>query len=365
MDSRERLLTALDRKCPDRLPVTTHHVMDYFLNTYMKGCNSQEFFRQMGLDSIYWVNDIEYTESQKENWMITSEKLSDQPYKTVRYNIKTPKKVLSMVMQSNQYTSWVSEHLIKEKKDIEIIAEYMPSPTARKDLVNKAADKYKNSIIRGNIPAFDIFGQPGCWQDLACIYGIQKLIMETYDDPEWVDEALNILLKRKLDYVETLDGCRYDILELGGGDASTTVISPGIFDEFVAPYDRQIVKAVQEKGIRVVYHTCGGMMPILENIADMGVDAMETFTPVDMGGDVDLAEAKRRIGSRVCMIGGFDQFHFFTGCTEEDTRRKVRECFEAAGENGGFILSPSDHFFDAEPELIRAFADQAKKCVYE
>lgn len=106
-------------------------------------------------------------------------------------------------------------------------------------------------------------------------------------------------------------------------------------------------------------------MPILENIADMGVDAMETFTPVDMGGDVDLAEAKRRIGSRVCMIGGFDQFHFFTGCTEEDTRRKVRECFEAAGENGGFILSPSDHFFDAEPELIRAFADQAKKCVYE
>ena len=105
-------------------------------------------------------------------------------------------------------------------------------------------------------------------------------------------------------------------------------------------------------------------MPILENIADMGVDAMETFTPVDMGGDVDLTEAKRRIGDRVCMIGGFDQFHFLTGCTPEDTRRRVRECFEAAGGNGGFILSPSDHFFDAEPELIRAFADEAVKCTY-
>ena len=44
----------------------------------------------------------------------------------------------------------------------------------------------------------------------------------------------------------------------------------------------------------------------------MGPDAMETFTPPDMGGDVDLAEAKRRIGDKVCMIGGFDQFHFFT-----------------------------------------------------
>ena len=105
-------------------------------------------------------------------------------------------------------------------------------------------------------------------------------------------------------------------------------------------------------------------MPILENIADMGPNAMETFTPPDMGGDADLAEAKRRIGSRVCMIGGFDQFHYFTGCTPKDTRKKVRECFAAAGEGGGFILSPSDHFFDAGPELIRAFADEAAKCVY-
>ena len=67
----------------------------------------------------------------------------------------------------------------------------------------------------------------------------------------------------------------------------------------MAPFDTPIIKAVQEKGIRVVYHTCGGMMPILENIADMGPNAMETFTPVDMGGDVDLTEAKRRIGHRV------------------------------------------------------------------
>ena len=41
MDGRERMLTALDGGCPDRLPVTTHHVMDYFLDTYMNGCASQ------------------------------------------------------------------------------------------------------------------------------------------------------------------------------------------------------------------------------------------------------------------------------------------------------------------------------------
>jgi hypothetical protein len=42
----------------------------------------------------------------------------------------------------------------------------------------------------------------------------------------------------------------------------------------------------------------------------------------------------------------------------------VRQCFEAAGEGGGFILSPSDHFFDADPRLIEAYADEARNCVY-
>ena len=42
----------------------------------------------------------------------------------------------------------------------------------------------------------------------------------------------------------------------------------------------------------------------------------------------------------------------------------MRACFEAAGEGGGFILSPSDHFFDADPKLIQAYADEGRQCVY-
>jgi len=106
------------------------------------------------------------------------------------------------------------------------------------------------------------------------------------------------------------------------------------------------------------------MMPILENIADMGPDAMETFTPESMGGDAQLAEAKQRIGHRVCMIGGFDQFHYLTDCTEEETREEVRRCFREAGEGGAYILSPSDHFFEAELQLLEAYADEARQCTY-
>jgi uroporphyrinogen-III decarboxylase len=195
-------------------------------------------------------------------------------------------------------------------------------------------------------------------------FGIQELILETYEDPAWVRELLGVLRDRKIAFARSTAGAPFDLLELGGGDASSTVISPKIFDRFVAPFDAPVVAAAHEAGQRVVYHTCGGMMPILERIAAMQPDAMETFTPKEMGGDTRLAEAKARIGSSVCMIGGFDQFHHFVGCTPGKTRRAVREAFDAAGRDGGFILAPSDHFFEAEDELLQAFADEARGCRY-
>jgi uroporphyrinogen-III decarboxylase len=197
------------------------------------------------------------------------------------------------------------------------------------------------------------------------LFGIEDLIMATFEDPDWVQTFLNIMFERKKVFVQSLKGANYDVIEAGGGDASSTVISPEIFDQFVAPYDSQIIQLAHEAGQRVVYHTCGGMMPFLERIADMKPDAMETLTPESMGGDMVLAEAKKRIGDRVCMIGGFDQFHYFKGCTPEETRKEVRRCFDDAGEDGGYILCPSDHFFDADVELLAAFADEARKCVYD
>jgi len=55
VNSRERLLTALDGGQPDRLPVTTHHLMPYFLETYLGGICEDEFFERFGLDRIVWT----------------------------------------------------------------------------------------------------------------------------------------------------------------------------------------------------------------------------------------------------------------------------------------------------------------------
>ena len=376
MTGRERMLTALDLGKPDRLPVTTHGVMGSYLQKYCDGMSGSEFYDHFGFDHVVKTFVLtpdaargEYFDAQgrvvSDRWRIEDEAVPHPRYKTMRHKIVTPKKTLSVVCQSNEHTTWCLEHLVKEKNDIDIIREFMTRPSCDREAVNRFAAKHRDkSLIRSWAPCFEFYGQPGCWQDAACLYGTEALIMETFDDAAWVHELLTILRERKMAYISSLTGVEFDLLEIGGGDASSTVISPKIFDEFVAPYDRELICVGRACGQRFAYHTCGGMMEILENIAALEPHAMETFTPPEMGGDARLAEAKRRVGDKVCMTGGFDQFHFFTGCTPEDTRREVRRCFREAGEGGGYILCPSDHFFEAESELVAAFVDEARKCVY-
>jgi hypothetical protein len=381
---RQRLVAALDRQAPDRLPVTTHHVMPFFLNKYMGGMDVPTFFQHFGLDPIVWAFDmapnldrgeywapIEGLEQfgaqaiQSDTWRITGKFSNSGEYPTTEYTIHTPGGNLVAVLQSNEHTTWTTKHMLERKEDIELIGNYMTMPLCDTAAVNRISEATgQTALVRGCIPSFEISGQPGCWQDASCLYGIEALILETFSDPEWVHALLQIIQRRKLAYVASLKGANYDVLEFGGGDASCTVISPKLFKNFVSRYDEPVIKAAQEAGQRIVYHTCGGMMAILELLAEMHPNACETLTPAEMGGDMRLAEAKRRIGDKMCMIGGFDQFHHFVNCTEAETRAAVRRCFEQAGEGGGFILSPSDHFFDADPALIMAFADEARKMSY-
>lgn len=376
MTSKERMITALERGKPDRLPVTTHHVMPDFLNDVMDGMSNVEFFDYFGLDPIHWCSPMKGDETrgetfdptlgvvQSDTWRVSVEINDTTEHMTKRFTFDTPGGTLVMVCQFRAKTAWLTEHPVKKKDDIDLIAKYAPAPLCDVKEVNRIADRWSDRLIRGNIPCFDIFGQPGCWQDACCLAGVETMIMATFDDPAWVHAFLEILQRRKLIYARSMNGAHFDVLELGGGDASSTIISPDIFDAFVAPYDTPIIEAAHAAGQRIVYHTCGGMMPILENIAAMHPDAMETFTPPAMGGDTNLAEAKQRIGDKVSMIGGFDQFHYYTGCTEAETRAAVRRCFEEAGAGGGFILAPSDHFFEADKNLLHAYADEARKCTY-
>ncbi|HQL75941.1 MAG TPA: hypothetical protein PLD58_22385, partial [Phycisphaerae bacterium] len=62
--------------------------------------------------------------------------------------------------------------------------------------------------------------------------------------------------------------------------------------------------------------------------------------------------------------GGMDQFNILTTGTVEQIQAEVRRLFEGFGRDGGYILAASDHFFDAPPENLKAYAAAARECSY-
>lgn len=355
------MLTALDLGVPDRLPVSVHDWMQYYLDEYLAGISKTEAFDMFGLDqSVYAMPVIE---KEPEKGTFSREVVIKGPDERGRVveltKINLPGRTLIHIVERDKYNSpWITEYLCKEPEDIFDLLRNSPTEVYNLDeearILSELGDK---GIMRG--------WRVGPWHRLCDLYGAEQMIYAVFDDPVWVADALGALTEKDIEFLNTMRGTNMDLLETGGGHNSSTVISPGIFEEFILPREKRIHSfAKSELNLRTVYHTCGGMMPILDLLVEVGSTAIETLTPPSMGGDVALAEVKRRVGDKVCLIGGFDQHNGFENASSEETKEMVSRCFEEAGAGGGYILNPSDHFFDCPGENLHAYAAAARECVY-
>lgn len=361
MSSRERLLTVLDNGQPDHLPCQVHSWMRYYLDTYLDGTDQfGAYARFPGIDWVIYVNPrFVYRERAQANWQVTVTRLDAQ---SVRQVIETPGGMLTQVIASNAFTSWTTEYLIKSERDFELYERYVPLPE-RVDWTPVIEAKKRigeQGIVRSG---FFGFGQGSPWQDFCTLYGTESAIFATFDQPAWIHHVLQTLLEKKLTVIDRAGTFALDLVETGGGAGSSTVISPKLHREFCLPYDQQQIAALHAGGTKVVYHLCGGLMPLLETVVENGADGLETMTPPSMGGDCDLAEANRRVGEHLFFIGGFDQNQGFEKGSPEMAAQLVRAC-HAACPDGGYICCPSDHFFFGDPANIQAFVDEANRCTY-
>lgn len=373
MTSKERMLRALALEKPDRLPVTIHQWQTYHLDTYLGGMDALEAFRVCGLDA-----SIQYFEAMGQFWLpqATANTLAtpewreelqverdDPDDRRVNHTIDTPGGRLTYKTGGNRTTTWITEYLIKQPEDLEMVEKYLPVATLDRKAVAGEYDRVGDAgILRG----FVWGDQAGCWQHACCLVPEEQLILECHDHPDWVHRLLRALLDRKLRFIEdSLAGAKFDLIETGGGAGSDTVISPRLHREFCLPYDRQIHDALHRVGQRAVYHTCGGMMHILDLVVANGTDASETLAPPGVGGNITEPDKVRAVlGGRVAMIGGMDQFNLLTAGSPEAIRRETHRLFAGFGRDGGYIGSASDHFFDAPVENLKAFAAAAAECRY-
>lgn len=362
MTGKERLLRALHRERPDRVPATVHQWQPYHLNKYLDGIDALAAFQRFELDAS--IAYLPVTEPESPNWRIERDHdTSADGYPLIRRRYHTPQGTLTDTIELRPHTAWTVSQLVKQPEDVELIDKYMPIARLDRAAVAREYDRVGDAgILRGFIWGL----QGGCWQDACELYGLRDLILATHRDPAWVHHFLRVLQDKKLRFIEeSLAGAKYDLIETGGGAGSSTCISPKLHREFCLPYDRQQHDALHAVGLPVVYHTCGGMMPLLEMIVENGCDASETLTPPGMGGDARPAEIKRRIGDRVCLIGGINQGEVLDCGTRDEVRAEVFRLFSELGPGGGYIMSPSDHFFETPPDNLQAYAEAARECRYD
>ena len=142
--------------------------------------------------------------------------------------------------------------------------------------------------------------QAGCWQHAACLYDITELIYAAIDRPDWVHALLNILLEKKLQFIETMKGAKFDLIETGGGSASSTVISPKLHRGVLPalrPQDAR--RAAQHWASRSPTTPAAGTRGIEELIIANGCDASETVAPASVGGNQEPWEFKQKVGNRI------------------------------------------------------------------
>lgn len=77
----------------------------------------------------------------------------------------------------------------------------------------------------------------------------------------------------------------------------------------------------------------------LDKFAEIGIDGLNVLEGPPMG-DVEMADAKRRIGGRVCLCGNIEYDPMERG-TPEEIEAKVNGIIEQAGVGGGLIVSPT------------------------
>lgn len=371
MTSKERLMLAIHKEKPDRLPATIHQWQGYHLDKYMNGMSDLEAFKKVGLDAQiqyfedmaqFWLVDADFSKLNTRNWRDEAKIINDDPDNRVNHHtIYTPDGILTYNTGGDSKTTWITEYLIKKDEDLDLIEKYMPVPKLNLKPIEKKYDEIGDAgILRG----FVWGDQAGCFQHAACLMDIQDLIFACFDKPGWVHKLLKILLDKKLQFIESMKGAKFDLVETGGGSGSSTVISPALHKEFCLPYDRKMHDALHNVGLKISYHTCGGTFGIEEFIVDNHTDVSETLAPLSVGGNQEPWEFKRKVGNRIACIGGIDQFNILTTGSRNDIRKKVLELFEKVGYEGGYICSASDHFFETPVENLIAFAEAAKECRY-
>lgn len=347
MTSRERLWAVLNGEQPDRVPiwmlfprqrlscyVDVHTLPSYAQITPAIMQRTDWLDRRSLPAPAYYsaATDVEVQVSREREYTVT------------RRVLHTPLGDLTSEHREEQRNAAGAtvEHYCKDISDLEKILA-IPYEPVEPDLTafNEAASKLgEDGLMMANLgmPVGTAYGSAGP-QDFA---------LWTLTELDVLVHFTQVMFDRQYAFLEkALDaGVGPVFFTVGSEFVAPPMCSPKAFDALVKPFDGPIFDLIHHHNGRVIVHHHGNISGILERIADMGADAIQPIEEPPIG-DCTLAEAKARIGERVCLVGTV-QYDDFQRLTPDEMEGLVKRQIRDGAQNGGMILAPTAGPYAAE-----------------
>jgi hypothetical protein len=136
--------------------------------------------------------------------------------------------------------------------------------------------------------------------------------------------------------------------------------SPRIYEQEFLPHLVRHVELVQSYGGLYIYYDDGKMRAFIDMYVDAGIDCLMTLTPPPMG-NVLPAEAKRKYGERIALMGGIDAVNEVHLSSPAAIRSMVQERLQVYKPGGGYIMDGSNSLvYETPAENVRAMAEAGR-----
>jgi MtaA/CmuA family methyltransferase len=186
----------------------------------------------------------------------------------------------------------------------------------------------------------------------AELRGINRIMTDMVDDPDFVEELMDLCADVATAYAEVQVAAGAD--SIGMSDAAASLMGPPYYRDLLWPRQLRILDSIREMGSMTRLHMCGRTDDLLENMAQLPVDIYE------LDFLTDLQRARDVLGPDRCICGNIPTLSVLVEGSADDTYRSAAESHRVCGRR--HIVSPG---CDASPltpsENIHAMVRYAKE----
>jgi uroporphyrinogen decarboxylase len=186
-------------------------------------------------------------------------------------------------------------------------------------------------------------------------------------EPEKAKKILGMVTEVYIERLETFlrtYGDFIDIIQFGDdlGMQTGPQISPQMFRDIFKPFHQKIWRKAKEfADVKVMLHSCGSILAFIPDLIDAGIDAIN---PVQISAKgMDSEKLKAEFGEKIVFWGGgSDTQQVLPGGTKEEIQKHVNEQIKTFSPGGGFVFAQVHNIqADVPAANIVSMMDEAKK----